>query len=294
MTDSNAGPAPQKQDAIGAEARFSYDRMAVERFQQAFPRARWSDERKSWFVPGKTAAQRIDRWLAQEAALRVPHDDSKGRDAFAFEPISSRYLDIADDLRVRTPYSRTVLEELRAVPWASWDDELRAWRVPFRSYEALRARWPSIERAAQHAEPEERKRRRAAARNTEACRAAQQRAGERRRHRYPLPAQDLPTLGRAVATEQYGIVVFSEFAGELVELSDAAAFYPHALPASGDFVWGNWRSATLAELVSTWPARSAAGPTERLRGWWRPTLAELRVARRKARSREHRRRSHAP
>lgn len=294
MTDFNAGPAPQKQDAIGAEARFEYDRMAVERFRQAFPRARWNDERKSWFVPGKTAAQRIDRWLAQEAALRVPHDDSKGRDAFAFEPISSQYLDIADDLRVRTPYSRTVLEELRAVPWASWDDELRAWRVPFRSYEALRARWPSIERAARHAEPEERKRRLAAARSTDAYRAAQQRLGERRRHRYPLPAQDLPTLGRAVATEQYGIVVFTEFSGELVELSDAVAFYPHALPASGDFVWGKWRSATLAELVSTWPTRLAAGPAERLRGWWRPTLAELRVARRKARSREHRRRSHVP
>ncbi|MER9658063.1 hypothetical protein NKJ26_32440, partial [Mesorhizobium sp. M0152] len=165
-------PAPQKQQARGAEARFSFDRMAVERFEQAFPRARWSDERRSWFVPGKTAARRIDRWLAQEAAQRAPHDDYKGRDAFAFDPISSRYLEIADDLRIRTPFSRAVLEELRAVPWASWDDELRAWRVPFRSYEELRRRWPTIEEAAQHAEPEERKRRRAAARNTEAHRAA--------------------------------------------------------------------------------------------------------------------------
>lgn len=289
--ESDARSAPQKQEARGAEARFSFDRMAVERFQQAFPRARWSDERRSWFVPGKTAARRIDRWLAQEAALRVPHDDSKGRDAFAFDPISSQYLEISDDLRIRTPYSRTVLEELRAVPWASWDDELRAWRVPFRSYEELRRRWPSIEKAAQHAEPEERKRRRAAAKNTEAYRTAQQRAAERRRHRYLLPAQDLPTLGRAVATEQYGIVVFTEISGELVEVSDAAAFYPHAIPANGDFVWGRWRSATLAELVSTWPARLAAGPTERFRGWWRPTLAELRVARRKARSSERSRRS---
>lgn len=74
MTESNARPAPQKKDARGAEARFSFDRMAIERFQQTFPRARWSDERSSWFVPGKTAARRIDRWLAQEAALRAPHD----------------------------------------------------------------------------------------------------------------------------------------------------------------------------------------------------------------------------
>ncbi|WP_352841240.1 hypothetical protein [Mesorhizobium sp. M0933] len=259
--ESDTGPAPQKEEASGAEARFSFDRMAVERFRQAFPLARWSDERRSWFVPGKTAARRIDRWLAQEAALRAPHDDSKGRDAFAFDPISSQYLEIADDLRIRTPYLRAVLEELRAVPWASWDDELRAWRVQFRSYEELRRRWPSIEKAAQQAEPEERKGQRAAARNTESYRAAQKRAAERRRHRYPLPVQDLPTLGRAVATEQYGTVVFTEISGELVELSDAAAFYSHGLPANGDFVWGRWRSATLAELVSTWPARLSAEPT---------------------------------
>lgn len=289
--DHNPRPGPQKQEASGAEARFSFDRMAVERFQQAFPRARWSDERKSWFVPGTTAARRIERWLAQEAALRTPHEDSKGRDAFAFDPISSQYLEIADDLRIRTPYSRTVLEELRAVPWSGWDDELRAWRVPFRSYDELRRRWPSIEKAARNAEPEERKRRRVDARNTEAYRTSRQLAAERRRHRYPLPTHDQPRLGRAVATELYGVVVFTDISGEVVVPSDATALYPHAMASNGELVWGRWRSATLGELVRTWPARVAAGPTERLRGWWWPTLAELRVARRKARSRERIRRS---
>ncbi|TKB29777.1 MAG: hypothetical protein E5W69_04620, partial [Mesorhizobium sp.] len=100
MEKSDAPAVPQT--APGAEARFPYDRAAVERFRQAFPRARWSDERRSWFVPGKTAARRIQRWLAQEADLRVAHDDSKGRDAFAFDPLSSRYLEVADDLRIRT------------------------------------------------------------------------------------------------------------------------------------------------------------------------------------------------
>ena len=61
---------------------------------------------KSWFVPGKTAARRIDRWLAQEAEMLATHGDSKGRDAFAFDPISSPYLEVSDDLRVRTPYSK--------------------------------------------------------------------------------------------------------------------------------------------------------------------------------------------
>ena len=274
----------EKQHAPGAEASFSFDRMAIERFRHAFPRARWSDERKSWFVPGKMANRRIERWLAQEAEMLARHGDSKGRDAFAFDPISSPYLEVSEDLRVRTPYSKTVLEELRAVPWASWDDKLRAWRVPFRSFEELRRRWPKIEIAAQYAEPEERKRRREAARDSEAYKAAQQHNAERRRRRYPLPAGDLPPLGRPVATEQYGIVVFNEVSGELVEQLELTASYPNAMRKEGDYVWGKWRSATLPELVRTWPARKPAGAEERSRGWWQPTLAELRVARRNARS----------
>ena len=205
MAEKIGRSVPQKQHAPGAEARFSFDRMTVERFRHAFPRARWSDERKSWFVPGKMANRRIERWLAQEAEMLAVHGDSKGRDAFAFDPISSPYLEVSEDLRVRTPYSKTVLEELRAVPWASWDDKLRAWRVPFRSFDELRHRWPKIEKAAQYAEPEERKRRREAARDSEAYKAAKQHNAERRRRRYPLPAEYLPPLGRPVATEQYGI-----------------------------------------------------------------------------------------
>ncbi|MFK0690974.1 hypothetical protein ACFX5Q_22660 [Mesorhizobium sp. IMUNJ 23033] len=288
---SDASPVPQKQDAPGAEARFSFDRMAVERFRQAFTRARWSDERKSWFVPGKTASRRIDRWLAQEAERLAIHGDSKGRDAFAFDPISSPYLEVSDDLRVRTPYSNIVLEELRAVPWASWDDELRAWRVPFRSYEELRRRWARIEKAARHAEPQERKRRREAARESGASKVAQQRNAERRRHRYPLPAEELPPLGRPVATEQYGIVVFNEVSGAFVDPLELTASYPIAMRAHVDYVWGRWRSATLPELVRTWPARSPPGADERSRGWWQPTLAQLRVARRNARSIERRKQS---
>ncbi|TIS49846.1 hypothetical protein [Mesorhizobium sp.] len=286
MDKFEALTAPQK--APGAEARFPYDRSAVERFQQAFPRARWSDERKSWFVPGKTAARRIERWLAQEAASRAAHDDSKGRDAFAFDPLSSPYLEVGDDLRIRTPYSRTVLEELRAVPWASWDDELRAWRVPFRAYEELLRRWPSIERAAERAEPEERKRRREATRHTAEHQAAKLRYAERRRHRYPVPAEELPPLGRPVATAQYGIIVFTEISGELADVSELAEFYPQLTGAAVDHVWTRWRPATLTELVKTWPARRPAGSTERSKGWWQPTLDELRPARRKARALERR------
>ncbi|WP_287174775.1 hypothetical protein [Mesorhizobium sp.] len=291
MEEPKHQPVLQKQDTPGALANFPYDRMTVERFRKAFPRARWSDERRSWFVPGKTAARRVDRWLAREAELLAIHGDSKGRDAFAFDPISSPYLEIAEDLRIRTPYSMTVLRELRQIPWASWDDELRAWRVPFRSYEELRRRWPTIEEAARRSEPEERKRRREAESDSEAQRTRRLRYAERRRHRYPLPSEDSPPMGRPVATEQYGVVVFTDVSGELVEPSVLAAFYPHARRTDIDYAWGTWRSATLTELIRTWPARREAGEMERSRGWWQPTLTELRVARRNARVVERRRRN---
>jgi hypothetical protein len=288
--DRHSGP--EERERPGAVAAFPYDRMTVERFRENFPRARWSDERKSWFVPGKTAVRRIDRWLAREAELVAAHADSKGRDAFAFDPIASPYIEVAKDLLVRTPYSQTVLKEVHDIPWASWDEELRAWRVPFRSYEDLRRHWPEIEQAAQYAEPEARKRRREERGISEAGRAAQLRSAERRRHRHPVLAVDLPPLGRAVATDQYGVIVFTDASGELAEL-EFSAVYPH-VRAGLDYIWGTWRSATLAELIKTWPARHEAGSVEHSRGWWQPTLAELRVARRNARSIERRRRTRAP
>jgi hypothetical protein len=94
-----------KERKPGALIAFPYHRMTVERFCEAFPRARWSDDKRAWFVPGKTAARRLDHWLAREADQALPHADAKGRDAYEFEPITSTYLEAADDLRVRTPYS---------------------------------------------------------------------------------------------------------------------------------------------------------------------------------------------
>ena len=271
----------------GAVAVFPYDRMTVEHFREKFPRARWSDERKAWFVPGNTARRRIDRWLAREAEQFDVHADLKGRDAYEFEPIISPYLEVANDLRVRTPYSRSVLAELRAIPWAHWDDNLRLWRVPFRSYEELRRRWSSIEAAAQRNEPEERRLRAEARKNTPEQQAALRRSQERRRRRYPLPIDDLPPIDRPVNTERYGIVVFTEMHGELIEGTGFRELYPH-VSEEFDYIWGVWRVASLSELIKTWPARRDPTTMEPMRGWWQPTLTELREARRKARSLERR------
>ena len=143
----------------GATAAFPYDRMTVEHFREAFPRARWRDDLGAWFVPGITAERRLKAWSGREWSGVLAHADQCGHDAFTFEPIPSPYPEVADDFQIRTPYSRVVIAELRVVPWVRWDPAAKSWRVPFRSYEELRRHWPAIEAAARRAEPEERQRR---------------------------------------------------------------------------------------------------------------------------------------
>src|SRR4051794_9625960 len=107
---------------IGGTVSFPYDRMSVEQFRARFPRARWSDVRQAWFVPGRTAGKRIGRWLAEMEAEADAHADAKGRDAFDFDPILSDYLELSSiGFRIRTPYSKTIVEKLREVPYARWD-----------------------------------------------------------------------------------------------------------------------------------------------------------------------------
>ncbi|WHO71819.1 hypothetical protein [Rhizobium sp. BT03] len=287
-TDRDEALSSDDDPKPGADVSFPYDRMTVEQFRKRFPRARWSDARKAWFVPGRTAPRRIGRWLAELEAEADAHADAKGRDAFVFEPIDSPYLQLGKaGFRIRTPYSKTVVDELREVPFSRWDGDLKLWHVPFRSYEDLRHRWPAIEAAARRNEPEERQRRAVERKGTEQEMRSKLRSAERKRHRYPLPGDDLPPIGRPVAVS-YGIVVFAEITGELVEPDTVADFYPGM---TEDHVWGYWRAPTLEELVRTWPAKT---PPVQGAEWWLPTIEELRPARRAARSREARRRAKVP
>ncbi len=265
----------------GAVAAFSYDRMTVERFRAAFPGARWRDDLRAWFVPGVTAERRLGKWLGREMAGVLAHADERGRDAYVFEPIESPYLEVGDDLVVRTPFSRAVVEELRAVPWAWWDGAAKAWRVPFRSFEALRARWPAIEAAAARNTPEARRTRREAARGSADQLEAAARAAERRRRRYPVAEDRVPPLDRVVMT-WVGLVVFTGMTGELVDAEVARRFYPGVAADGAALIWASWRKPAHGELVQAWPARVAASDAERARGWWQPVLAELRVERRRA------------
>lgn len=278
-----------QQDAVagtpGAAAAFPYDRATVERFRAAFPRARCRDDLGAWFVPGSTAERRLKAWSSREWSGVLAYADERGRDAFTFEPITSPYLEVADDLVVRTPYSRLVVAELRMVPWARWDPASKAWRVPFRSLEELRRRWPRIEQAARQAEPEERRKREAGRKGSpqHADRLAE--AAERRRNRYPVPEDALPPLGRVLQTHA-GCVVFEAVTGEVVEPSVATRFYPGLAAARGTLVWATRRRPTRNELIRAWPARDAAGPAETARGWWQPTIEVLREERRRAASLE--------
>jgi hypothetical protein len=230
-----------------AAVAFPFDRMIVQRLRETFPRARWSNGQKAWVVPGKTAQRRIDRWLAKEQSRVDLYAEAKGRDAFAFEPILSSYLSVdKDGFRIRTPYSRKLVEEIRQVPFARWDRDHKVWRVPFAFYDELVEHWQAIEAEARHCEPDERRKRAEARKGTEDERTT--------RRRIPLSANDLPPLDRLVVTPTYGIVVIAEITGEVAEGEDIADFYS-TIPE--DPVWGRWRTPTLEELVHTWPSRIA-------------------------------------
>lgn len=80
------------EESHGALAKFLFDRTMIERFREAFPRARWQDEARAWFVPGRTAERRLERWFGRELASALGHADARGRDAFAFDGLDSAYL----------------------------------------------------------------------------------------------------------------------------------------------------------------------------------------------------------
>lgn len=276
---------PRRSDeGAGATVAFPFDAVLIERFRAAFPRARWQDETACWFVPGKTADRRIAAWLRDHIPSSLALADQRGRDAFDFEPIESPYLEAAGDLLVRTPFSKTVIDALRAIPWAAWDPDLRVWRVPFRSVERLRERWLTIEAAARRAEPAERRRRQAELKASPEYEQYRQRAAERRRKRFPAPLSDLPPFGRVVMTSSGAIVAIGT-EGELAEPESASTHYPD-LAGDSERIWIDWRFPSLDELVRTWPARAEPDANDIARGWWQPSLRELRAERRKARSAE--------
>ncbi len=277
---------PSDSKRPGAFAIFPYDRDLVRRFREAFPRARWRGEEQGWFVAGTTAVRRLDTWMGQELETLDRHADAKGRDAYLFEPLESAYLTIGDDLRIRTPYSRTIVETLRSIPWARWNPDEKVWHVPFRSYEELRSKWPVIEEAARRNEPAERKKRREEQRRHGASPVSPIQI-ERRRRRYPVPGDDLPPVETPLMTFSWGVVVFEEIDPHVIGEALDSRIYPHATEGSGRYVWAHWRMPTLQEIYRARPAREAEEYSLReRRGWWLPDRDELQERARKLRELE--------
>ncbi len=277
---------PSDGEKPGAYAVFPYDRDLVRRFREAFPRARWRGEEQGWFVPGTTAVRRLDGWMSQELETLDRHADAKGRDAFLFDPLESPYLTVAEELEVRTPYSRTIVEAMRSIPWARWDFDEKVWRVPFRSYGDLRQRWREIEEAARRNEPAERRKRREEQKG-QSPQETKPVQVERRRRRYPVPGDDLPPLGCPVATDPWGVVVFEDIGSAPVDEPSAPDLYPHVRDDRARYVWARWRMPGLQEIYRARPSREAQDPDLRSsRGWWWPSREELQERARKLRETE--------
>lgn len=113
-------------------------------------------------------------------------------------------------------------------------------------------------------------------------RASKAGASERRRNRYPIPGHDLPPFESAISTH-WGVVFFNGSDGEFADGQTINAFYFPTKDAEG-YIWATWRPGSLEELIATWPAKAPPMAAELKRGWWFPTIEELRVARRAARS----------
>ena len=81
-------------------------------------------------------------------------------------------------------------------------------------------------------------------------------------------------------------MMFTDVTGELVDDDIAKTFYPDVSAAGANLIWITWRTPTHQELLKAWPARWSADALDLARGWWQPTIEELRVERRRTASRE--------
>ncbi len=136
----------------GAAIKFDYDRDTVADFKKQFPKAKWSQDTKTWHVPGKLAGSRADRWLAaqMDTAGKLAKADAIARDAVAFDgaPKSKYVRPLPQGYRVQTGYDADIVKALKAIPGSSWEAQSKTWMIPHRSANELKAALPAIEHLA--------------------------------------------------------------------------------------------------------------------------------------------------
>ena len=142
----------------GAAIKFDYDRDTVADFKKQFPKAKWSQDTKTWHVPGKLAGNRADRWVAaqHDTAGKLAKADAIARDAAAFDGApTSRYVNATPQgYRVSTGYDPEIVKTLKSIPGSSFEPSLKTWMVPHRSAEALKGALKTIEPIADKARAE--------------------------------------------------------------------------------------------------------------------------------------------
>lgn len=282
-----ATPRPENDDDPQHETVFfAFDRMTVARFRETFPNARWSDALKTWTVPGSTARRRIDRWLASEMGRHDPYEQERGRDAYEFEPILSSYLEVTDTgFRIRTAYSKPVVDELRQIPFARWNGDEKVWEVPYASYDDLQ---PGGRRS--------RRPRRGTSLKSVGNGPRRERAPSTRRR----SDDGLQSAGSDDCLSQ--VKTCRHWAGPWPQppsgtsssrRSRANSSIPRMrrsiirTPTTSTCGWDGGRPPWTNSCIYGRRKRGR-GEYERLRGWWQPDIEELRSARSAAKSREMR------
>lgn len=264
-----------------AIAKFEYDPERVQRFKQAFPKAKFNPTTKEWSVAGVTAQKRIDKWVAldADATAKTVLAEAKARDAAAFDGIKVNHPYVTagkTGYAVRTPYDPALVKILKGLPGARWNPATKAWDVPMRSADALNARLPDIEKIAAPmvAREQEVQRQRQAQRDAQRVqwdkeKAAQkakwteQRAAEDARmaqvrsNRYLELSARNPKVGDTIRIGGKAVTV--ESIGKMFRADESTSSVSRLIGVEGE--WVNYvyhRAATAAEVATLESVEAAA------------------------------------
>ncbi|MFW6012309.1 MAG: hypothetical protein ACOC92_01200 [bacterium] len=178
----------------GATARFPRDPEAVHLLQEAFPKAFWSKAGQGWFLRGKTARRRLERWAEEHLPAGDPELTPKLHEEETAEPLPlphrSKYHPYAHEYVLDLPYDDELVRMLKTIPRAAWDPKSRVWRVHVRSRAQLAETLPALqERLAELA-------------HAKALETARSQERRRERHRTQATPSDQPrtTTARYAST----------------------------------------------------------------------------------------------
>jgi hypothetical protein len=90
-----------------------------------FPNARWQKETVTWFVPDPGAADRVNRWIAEQRRHEREANEAAERAAESNGIEHPRVSRSPEGWAVRTPYDPELAALLRSLPSARWDADVK-------------------------------------------------------------------------------------------------------------------------------------------------------------------------